>query len=251
MIAALAAGLAAAVVLLLGAAWMVRRRAVDARREHERAEEHAARMRASVEALRQAEALAAEADNRAADLERQLEAAEQRAIEAEMRASEAEQQQVDSGSAAGQTLLFLEKIRVEREWTDVVGPGVAPPAVWDGSLEAALNTELAIIRETMGAPGELLRDSPFSSLDDLQTVVSMRLSTELLRLLARDGGEMRVDFRPGEVTVRQEAPEGTPAGFEQLVEAAARSGVELSISEEEGWITARLKFPQAGQLDEP
>jgi len=246
MTVALVVALAATVIIVVILAWRARRVDSDLRRERQRVEEAGSRLRSATDAQRQAEAVADEADRRAADAELERSRAERQAVESEMRASEAEQHQSEIRAAMGRSLLAVEHIRLEREWTDLVGPGVAPPTAWNGTVEAALAIELAIIRETMGAPGEINTSAPVSSEDPGRVMLSLRLATELLRLLARDGGEMRVTVGAAEITVQQEAPGGLPSGFDLLAEAAAHGGAALSIAESGGWITARLSLAAPG-----
>lgn len=243
MTAALAAGLAVAVVLLVVLAGAYRGRVAQLGRERQRAQESAGRMRDAVDAQRRAEAVAAEADGRASQAERRLGFAERRTLEAEARASEAQQRRADIGSSVSQSLLALERVRLQREWTDVVGPGVPPPVPWDDTLGASVGTELAIIRETMGAPGELGAPGPAAVTDPGHALLAIRLTAEILRLLAREGGEMRVTVEPGQVVVQQEASDGSPPGLNELAGIAAESGAELSVLQSEGWTTVRLRLP--------
>jgi hypothetical protein len=189
--------------------------------------------------------IAEEADGRSSEIERRLALVERRAIDAEMQLSEAALRRADASAAANRSLLALEHVRLEREWSDVVGPGVPPPVPWDGSLHAAIGTELAIIRETMGAPGQVGGEPAVAAPDPAHAVLAMRLATELLRLLARDGGEMRVSVGPGQVTVEQDAPAGPPAGLDELSAVASGAGASLSVAEHDGWMTIELRFPGA------
>lgn len=248
MTAALAAALAVVVVVAVALAWDGRRRAASLRRERQRAEDAVSRQRDAVEAKRRADALSSEADIRALSAEERATAAEQRALDAEIRASEAEQA---ARPGAAEALLSLEQMRLEREWSDVVGPGVELPVLWDGTVASALGTELAVIRETMGAPGELGAEAEPAPDDPGRAILSMRVAVELLRLLARDGAEMRVSVGPDEITVEQETPGGAPAGLDRLAETAALGGAELSVAEGEApagkgpRLQVRLKLPGA------
>jgi hypothetical protein len=216
------------------------------RRSGEAEKRVAEAMRRADEAVKAAEAAeqrAEEADRRAAEAERRAEEAERRAEEAERRAEEAEPGTARSGGHEGPAIWDLERLRIEREWLDVVGPGVPLPQPWDGTVNTVVATELSVIRETIGTPSELDLHPPSAPLSPARAAVAARVSVELLRTLARSGEEMDVTISPDELQVVQSiAPGETAPDLSALAAVAATADLELSLEVREGRSTARLRL---------
>jgi hypothetical protein len=177
------------------------------------------------------------AERRAEEEVRRAEAAGRRAETADMRAHAAEVK-----ARAGETLLVLERVRLEREWADLVGHGVPLPAGWDGSVAAAVAAELALIREIIGTPSELATVGQPSGLAPGQIAALIRLACETLRGLARTGEAMAVRITSSGLLVDQ--PAGTPLpDLSHLVPLARAAGAELSIDSTSERTTAELRFP--------
>lgn len=177
------------------------------------------------------------AERRVEDAVRRAEGADRRAETADERASAAEVK-----ARAGETLLVLERVRLEREWADLVGPGVPLPAGWDGSLAAAVAAELALIREVIGTPSEMATVGQPSGLAPGQIASLIRIAGETLRGLARSGEEMAVKVRATALIVDQ--PGGSPMpDLSHLVPLARAAGAELLVQSTAERTTTELRFP--------
>jgi outer membrane murein-binding lipoprotein Lpp len=266
--AALAVVAAALVVVAVQLAGGRRRVSVEVGRERARADENAGRVkvledaaarveerlravREEAEATRRraevAERRAEEAERRAHGAERRAESAEKRA---EKRAEEAQRRaaaasEADGPDGPGGSIWDLERLRVEREWADVVGPGEDLPVAWDGTLGAAVATELAIIREVIGTPSELDTGSPVIISDPLQGALIVRLCAELLRTLGRSGDHMSVRVTRQNVIVDQPA-DSQPPDTDRLSRAARRAGAELNVTSDAEKLRVQLRLPGAG-----
>ncbi len=197
------------------------------------------RATASEGRLRTAEQKAGDAERRAGEAERRVGEAMRRADEAERRAGEAERAGADFESAGA--VWELERLRVQREWLDVVGPGVALPVPWDGTVAAVVATELSVIREIIGTPSELaVREAPRAS-SPARAAVTARVSVELLRTLARSGEEMDVVLTGDALTVGQPISPGESApDLADLARVAKDAGLELTVEAAGGRSQARL-----------
>jgi hypothetical protein len=151
--------------------------------------------------VRGAEQRTSDAERRAGDAEKRVAEAMRRADDAERRADEIER--AGAGPSAPQAVWELERLRIEREWLDVVGPGIDLPQEWDGTIAAVVATELAVIRETIGTPSELTLRSPTAPPNPAVAAVTARISVEMLRTLARSGEEMDVVLTSETLTVGQ------------------------------------------------
>lgn len=237
-LAAVAAVLLVAVVILTVSLIRSRR---AARRAEARATQLAGRVEETARLLEEAERQRRNADARVATAESRLQVAEQRAGEAERRAGDAERrvgeamrraeeaERSATGSAGADAVWGMERFRVEREWLDVVGPGVPLPVPWDGSLAPVVATELSVIREVMGTPSDLALDSPARLDDPVRACGLARLGVELLRTLARSGEPMEVTVAGEELRVAQApAPGEAPPDLGALAEAARAAGLDLA-----------------------
>ena len=205
----------------------------------------------------EAERRVAEAMRRADDAEQRLEgvelraegaemmadAAEQRAEAAEQRAEAAERLAASAGGGEGPAVWDLERLRIEREWLDVVGPGVPLSRPWDGTIATVVAAELAVIRETIGTPSDLVVQSASENRSPTRAAVIARVVVELLRTLARSGEVMDVVVGPEELRVTQPVTPGeTPPDLGALAEVAATAGLALSPEIGDGWSAARLQI---------
>lgn len=197
---------------------------------------------------RTAEARATAAESRIKVAEQRTHEAERRSGEAEKRVGEAIRRADDAVRAAAEsdparTVWDLERLRVEREWLDVVGPGVDLPVPWDGTIGTVVATELSVIREVMGTPSELSLVDNAKLADPARAAVTARVSVEMLRRLARSGDEMDVAVTAEAVTVVQPVhPDETPTDLGNLAEVASRAGLSLSFEVAEGRLVARLSL---------
>ena len=188
----------------------------------------------------------AEERRRVNKADRRVEEAEQSSAAAETRAAGAEAELAalkSAGSAPG--LAEVERVRLEREWTEVAGPGAALPVVWDGSVAAALTIELEIIREVTGTPSRLEpdavgRDATGSvapgdaAADGDGSWVLAGLGCELLRLVARHADELvvRLEGPPHSPEIMAEALGATALGDLSSIEAAAKgAGLTLTVGQ--------------------
>jgi len=142
----------------------------------------------------------------------------------------------------GELMLGLERVRVEREWSEVAGPGVPPPVAWDGTLAGFVAVELAVIREVIGTPGQLTGPHPGPGPAGVPLAAAARLACELLRVLARSGEEMNVTVGPSALTVEQP---GSPAAEDlaRLAALARSAGGDLSCEADGEGATTRLVYP--------
>jgi hypothetical protein len=166
----------------------------------------------------------------------------------------------------GDLLVGLERLRVEREWSEVAGPGVPPPVAWDGTLAGFVAVELAVIREVIGTPGQLsgTHPSPGPATDPpgagtagahpagahpagahpagVLFAATARLASELLRVLAHAGEEMDVTVGPSALTVEQPGSSAAP-DLDRLAALARSAGGDLSCEADGRGTTTRLVYP--------
>jgi hypothetical protein len=205
------------------------------------AEQAAGSEREALEAAKRADvasAKASDAEARAEDSDRRREAAEKRVVALERVA--------DAGPAPDRTaspLWELERVRAEREWADVVGPGVGLPVEWEPTVGAVVGIELEIIKEVVGTPAVFHREVPEKERNVRPSPIAARLSAELVRKMARAGEEMTVTAGTSEITISQQAGGGTPPDLGPLIAAAGQAGGELGVSSQDGVVTARFVYP--------
>lgn len=181
------------------------------------------------------------AEQKAHDAERRSGEAEKRVGEAIRRADEAVRAAADSDPA--RTVWELERLRVDREWLDVVGPGVELPVPWDGTIGAVVATELSVIREVMGTPSELSLVDSARLADPAMAAVTARVSVEMLRRLARSGDQMDVAVTAESVTVVQPVhPAEQPTDLSGLAEVASQAGLSLAYELADGRLQVRLSI---------
>ena len=249
----LAVLLAAAVVAAaaFGTTWLRSRGAV--RRAGEQVSELTQRLGQSGELVEQVEQQKRSAEVRATAAEGRARVAEQKAGDAERRAGDAERrvgeamrraeeaEKAGANSEAARAVWELERLRVQREWLDVVGPGVSLPVPWDGTIAAVVATELSVIREVIGTPSELTVQQAARPSSPARAAVTARVSVELLRTLARSGEEMQVVLSAEALTVGQPSPPGeTPPDLAELARVADDAGLQLTVEAADGRSTARL-----------
>ena len=252
----------AAVALIFGifmAAWAVgRKRKAD--QAAARVGELTGRVEDAVQVIDQLEREKKGAEVRSSAAESRARAAEQKASEAERRAGEAERRVGEAMRKAEEAALMaaespearavweLERVRAEREWLDVVGPGVPLPVPWDGSIGAVVATELAVIREVVGTTSEVTHRGEGRPASPAVGAAVARLGVELVRSLARSGEEMAVEIGDGSVTVVQLIPAGEPVPDVSALSAVAeRAGLSLSVETDEDRSTIRLSFNRRGR----
>ena len=261
MTVVLAVVAAVAVLGVLVAGFMLRRVGLERRAADQRADAQGARLTEAATRLEEAErerkasqtrATAAEnrvkdAEQRVGDAERRAGDAERRVSEALRRADEALQRAAAGGHTSYEALWELERMRLRREWLDVVGPGEDLPVPWDTTVPAVMATELAIIREVMGTPSEMTGGPGPAAFGQDSAALAARTGVELLRRLARSGQEMRVEVAEDAVTVRQYDDRDTNALHGELgdiIEAAGRIGLVITATVADE--TAEVRFTAAG-----
>jgi hypothetical protein len=195
---------------------------------------------------------AAEQERLTAEQER-LTAEEQRR-QAEQQRDDAEQQGAATGADAGGLVMAaplwdLERLRLEREWTELVGPSVPLPLAWDGSLWTFIAVQLEIIREQIGTPSRLEPSSATWAREPATAVPAARLATELLRRLAMEGEEIMVKLGEDvEISVAI-ATDGPPASpdLASLSATAAALGGDLALHAGPSELTAHLRLAAPGR----
>lgn len=246
MSAVLAIALAVVVVIAVGLLAAHRRARHQVGRGEEKVAELTARLEESVDLLEEVHSQARAAEVRASAAKSRLEVAEQKATDAERRAGDAERRVAEANRRAGEAIAAgaearsaaalwqLERLRAEREWADVVGPGVDLPVAWDGGVAPLVAAELAVIRETMGTPSELELVGDGTPIKADRAAVVGRAGIEVLRLLARSGDEMNVVLGSRELRVTQPRPADVDRpDLSDLRQACAAGGLELAVSEAE------------------
>jgi hypothetical protein len=249
----------AAVAFLVGVGLAIRhKRELD--RAESRVEELTARVEEAVAIVDQLEqekrraevrASAAEgrsrsAEQRSGEAERRAGAAEKRVAEARRTADEAARRAAESAEAGA--VWELERLRAEREWLDVVGPGIPLPVPWDGSVGAVVATELSVIREVVGTTSEVTWRGAGRPSSPAVAAAAARLGVELVRSLARSGEEMAVEIGDDFVSVIQLVPLDEPApDLTVLREVAARAGLSLTVEVADERSTIRLSFSRDGK----
>lgn len=247
MAVALVVAVVVAVAAVTGLLVVRQRDAARADRAEERADQLTTRLAEAVELLEQLESQKRAAEVRATAADGRTKAAEQKATDAERRVGDAEKRVADALRRADEAtrakadpgplaqVLELERLRVLREWTDVVGPGVDLPVAWDGGIAAVVATELAVIRETMGTPSELALAGGTARWEPALAAVGARVGVELLRRLARSGEEMTVELDRAALAVTQPlSPDEQPPDLADLMDVSKRAGLALDVEPASG-----------------
>lgn len=253
MTIALVIAVAVAAVALAGCLGVRWRARSAAGRAADRVELLTTRLREAVELLEESEAHRRAAEVKAAAADTRARTAEQKATDAERRSGDAEKRVADAlrraeeasragaVSAAASTTWDLERLRMEREWTDVAGPGVELPLPLEGGMAAVLATELALIRETMGTPSELEVTGPLARWEPTAVPAGPRVAVEMLRRMARSGEEMVVRLGPGTLVVTQAAtPADERPDLSELQRLCPQGGMSLESRPDEGSWTVQL-----------
>jgi hypothetical protein len=251
MTAALAAALAVAVVAVLVLLVSAQRRHRDLGRQRQRADALDADLGEARAAATESSRLAEDAEKAAAEAIAKAGAALESAAGAERRADEAKEQAGvyeqalqarGEGESLDRPMWELERVRVEREWADLAGPGALLPVEWQPTVGAVVAIELEMIKEVIGTPASLEIDSSDGATSGSASALTARLSAELVRKLARSGEEMAVAIGASELTVAH--PDGgDPPDLQRLVDAAAWAGGELRQTVAEGNFVVRLRYP--------
>ncbi len=146
---------------------------------------------------------------------------------------------------AAEPLWELERLRLEREWADIVGPSTPLPVPWDGSVHSLVAVELEIIREVIGTPSEIVPPAAPRPAQPAVAVATARLAAEVLRRLARVGEEISVSFTTDSqfvMAIETEGP-GSEPDLAQLPAAAARLGGRLTLRPTQTGFEAELLLP--------
>lgn len=254
MTAALAAALAVAVVAVVVLLVSAQRRHRDLGEQRRRAEDLAADLGAARTASSESSLRAENAEKAAAEAIAATATAVESAAGAERRAHEAEEQahlyeqalearrEDESINSLNGPMWELERVRVEREWADLAGPGALLPVDWQPTVGVVVAIELEMIKEVIGTPASLEIESSDGYTSGSASALAARLSAELVRKLARSGEEMTVAVSATELTVAH--PDGDdPPDLGRLVDAAAWAGGELRQAVAEGTFVVRLRYP--------
>lgn len=240
MIAVLSALLVVAVISAVALAGYGARRSAAAGREKARADRLEAQLAETLESERRAGSRTDAAESRLRALEQRAVVAERRAGEADQRADAAERRRAGveqrvaeleadlAARRAAPPIWPLEEVRVRREWTEVVGPGIDLPHPWGAGLAAVVAAELAVIREVMGTPGDLIQRGAGRVADPLRAAAAVRACVEALRAVARAGTPMDVTVSDEAVTVVLADATDLPAELASVAGAAAACGVVVS-----------------------
>ena len=134
-----------------------------------------------------------------------------------------------------------ERLRLQREWAELAGPGAALPVTWDASLASTVGSELEIIREVVGTPSTMEVDG------DAPKPCGFRLAlgAEFLRAAALDADEMRVRVGDRVVVEGSAGTSGRPATtphLDSITRLVQEAGAELLVEVSESGFTASLKF---------
>jgi hypothetical protein len=196
---------------------------------------------------------AAEAQHQAEAARHDRDLAVTRAEAADQQRAAADQQlaAASGGLVAAAPLWDLERQRLQREWTELVGPSVPLPLPWDGSLSAFIGVQLEIIREQIGTPSQLEPSKAAWTTEPATAVPAARLATELLRRLAMEGEEITVTFGEDEEISVAIATEGPTSGpdLSGLGATAAALGGHLALHHGAGELRAQLRLKATGELE--
>ncbi len=150
-----------------------------------------------------------------------------------------------NGGVAAEPLLELERLRLEREWADIVGPATPLPVPWDGSVRGVVAVELDIIREVIGTPSRIEPAATSTAAEPAVAVATVRLATEILRRLAKAGEEISVTFTTDTDITMAIAVEGDEVkpDLADLTTTAAELGGLLTLLETDEGFEAQLRVP--------
>ena len=149
------------------------------------------------------------------------------------------------GGVAAKPLLELERLRLEREWADIVGTATPLPVPWDGSVRGVVAVELDIIREVIGTPSRIEPAATSRAAEPASAVATARLATEILRRLAKAGEEISVTFVTDTDVTMAIAVEGNEVkpDLSDLTTTAAELGGRLTLIETDKGFEAQLRVP--------
>ncbi len=155
---------------------------------------------------------------------------------------------VDTNSqsaVAAEPLLELERLRLEREWADIVGASTPLPVPWDGSVRSVVAVELDIIREVIGTPSRIEPGPTSRPAEPAAAVATVRLATEILRRLAKSGEEITVTFATDTEVTMAIAVEGNEVkpDLSDLTTTAAELGGRVTFLETDEGFEAQLSVP--------
>ena len=169
-------------------------------------------------------------------------AAAKRSVEIQLAETEGAVQDLERRLRAAQAgAEAAERLRLQREWAELAGPGAGLPVTWDGSLACTVGSELEIIREVVGTPATVEVDG------DARTPGGFRLalSAEFLRAAALDADEMRVRVGERLVVEGSAGASGQPAStphLDSITRLVQEAGAELLVDVSESGFTASLTF---------
>ena len=149
------------------------------------------------------------------------------------------------GAVAAEPLWELERLRLEREWADIVGASTPLPVPWDRSVHSVVAVELDIIREVIGTPSRIEPATSSAVADPAAAVATARLATEILRRLAKAGEEIAVSFETDTDVTMAVAVVGDEVkpDLSDLTTTAAELGGRLTFVETEAGFEAQLQVP--------
>ncbi len=149
------------------------------------------------------------------------------------------------GGVAAEPLWELERLRLEREWADIVGASTPLPVPWDGSVHSVVAVELDIIREVIGTPSRIEPATTSAAAEPAAAVATARLATEILRRLAKAGEEIAVSFETDTDVTMAVAVVGDEVkpDLSDLTTTAAELGGRLTFVETETGFEAQLQVP--------
>ncbi len=154
-----------------------------------------------------------------------------------------------AASSDDDALLELERLRVEREWGEVTGTAEPLPVPWDASLQAAIAVELEIVREVIGVPTRVELSGLSGVPTPRATGAAARLTSEVIRTLAKVGEELAVSFDPdGALIIRVATmrPDFEPdlAPFGRVERGSRRRSVRAV---HHGWLRSSAVPARAGR----
>jgi hypothetical protein len=149
------------------------------------------------------------------------------------------------GVIAAEPLWELERLRLEREWADIVGSSTPLPVTWDRSVRSVVAVELDIIREVIGTPSRIMPATSSQAAEPAAAVAAARLATEILRRLAKAGEEIEVTFQTDTDVTMSVAVVGDEVkpDLSELTTTAAELGGRLTLVETEDGFEAQLQVP--------
>lgn len=165
-----------------------------------------------------------------------------RAAEAELAESRKAAAEVERRFREGQARAEVaERMRLQREWAELAGPGAALPVAWDASLACAVGSELEIIREVVGTPATLETDGDHRGSGGFR----IALAAEFLRAAALDADEMQVGVGDCLVVRASAVVDGTRAAtphLDSIRGLIGDAGAEMIVEAAGSGFTATLRF---------